>query len=373
MKIALVQLYSYHEEVLAPQINFLLPENEVYIAVPSNILENDYIKPFLSSVKTIDFKNEKNVLKRVRFFYKIFSILHKYLILKNAVKKQGIQLLIFNTVTKDFHIKLIKFFFKNVECIHIIHNAQRYLSKKSLESLLFFKKNLFISFDVFHYYTSNHVVREKQVLFNWFCPNLSEFQSSNKYRDNLLSADKINLVVPGSVDFSRRNYQGLFKSLEKFKDSELPFQIIFLGRISDDKQELIINSGITHIIKTFSEYVPGEFMLHCIKNCDAILFLIDKNIGNNYKLYNKYKATGSSIFCLSFGVPCIVSDDFTLDNALENKAITYPGSAIEQIFNAIADGQLTKEQLQRMKNFPLPKEYDITYQRNHYKNLLGLN
>jgi hypothetical protein len=113
-------------------------------------------------------------------------------------------------------------------------------------------------------------------------------------------------------------------------------------------------------------------MLRQIKNADAIAFLVDKTIGENNQLYNKYKASGTSAFCLSFGIPCIVSDDFLLDEALKNRAIIYHNSRIETVLFDIINGKLTKDHFKRLKQIPLPAEYSFDYQRRHYGECTGV-
>jgi hypothetical protein len=368
MKIALVQFYQYHEEVLAPQIDFLLPENEVFVAAPQIIFRNDYILTFETQIRKIIFDNKKYHSKILYIPHRILSIINKYIKLFIAVQTQNIEIIIFNTINKPFHFLLIKILFYKTRNIHIVHNAQMFKTKRAIKSLLIFKKNLFISLDVYNYFTDNYIHNIDKSNFYWFFPSLSALPCDYD-GPAYLSENKINIVVPGSVDDNRRNYNGLFNALDGIKDRDLPFQIILLGKISEEKQHLINAKKLNHIIKTFNNYVPGKLMLHIIKNSDAMAFLIDNTI--NIQVYNIYKATGTSILCLSFGMPCIVSDDFSLDSALKNKAVMYPNNHIEFIFEKIITGVLTKEYFARLKNIPLPEEYSYEFQRFHYKQIIS--
>jgi hypothetical protein len=112
-------------------------------------------------------------------------------------------------------------------------------------------------------------------------------------------------------------------------------------------------------------------MLRRIKSADALAFLADKSIGENCGLYNRYKATGTSALALSFGVPCIVSADFTLDEALKDRAFVYPGSQVETVLEDILRRKISKEDFRKLKALPLPPEYDPSFQRRHYRSLLG--
>jgi hypothetical protein len=131
--------------------------------------------------------------------------------------------------------------------------------------------------------------------------------------------------------------------------------------------------GLNHIIKTYTEYIPGQKMLDMIKNADAVAFLIDSHIGDNAALYNKYKATGTSALCLSFSIPCIASSDFTLNYGLEEKAIIYDDSHIESVFNDIIAGKLSRAYFRELKAKPLPSVYLPEYQRHHYRSLIGID
>jgi hypothetical protein len=366
MKIALVQFYQYHEEVLAPQIDFLLPENEVFIAAPKNIFYNDYIRTFEDHIKKISFDNKKYHKKIIDIPCRIISIIIKYIKLFTAVKAYNIEIIIFNTINRPFHFFFIKILFGRMRNIHIIHNAQMFKTRKAVKSLLFFKKNLFISPDVYNYFIKNHTQNINRAYFDWFIPCLNVLPDCDG--SGYLSENKINIVVPGSVDDDRRNYNGLFNALDDIKAQNLPFQIIFLGKIQAKTQQFINNRKLNHIIKTFSDYVPGKLMLYLIKNSDAVAFLVDNTI--NIRIYNTYKATGTSILCLSFGIPCIVSDEFTLDTGLEDKAVKYPENHIEFILEKMINGELTKDYFARLRNIPLAREYSSEFQRTHYKQII---
>jgi hypothetical protein len=373
LKIALVQFYLYHEEVLAPQIDFLLPDNELFVAAPLDLFNHDYIIKFSSNIRKIIFSNSKYNNKNImQILYRMVSIILKYLQLYKSIKQHNIDLIVFNTITRPFHFKLIRFLFKNIEKIHIIHNGQLFIDQKAIKSLSIFKKNLFISFDVYNYYINKHR-QTSPIAFDWFFPDLFNFFISDKNYDSQISSnDKITIVVPGAVEDWRRNYEGLFDALKTMQITDPPFRIVLLGKISVDGKKQIADMGLNEIIKTYAAYVPGQEMLRCIRSADAIAFLVDKNIGENCCLYNRYKITGSSVLALSFGIPCIVSSDFVLDNGLKEKAVIYPESHIEYVFRDIITGKLSKKHFEKLKEKPLPEVYFPDYQRTHYRTLLGV-
>jgi hypothetical protein len=280
-------------------------------------------------------------------------------------------LIIFNTINKPFHFFFIKLFFSGIDKIHIVHNADLFLTRKKAKPLKLFKKNLFLSFDVYEYFLNKIDNPEDPSLFDWFLPTLSGIPIIDNSSD-ILSPHKINIVVPGAVKDYRRNYSGLFAALKLLPVQEFPFTIILLGKMPIEKQNEINALGLGHVVKSFPNYVAGQDMLYCVKNTDAIAFLIDSNIGDNFQSYNKYKASGSSVFCLSFGTPCIVSDDFALDKDLREKAVTYPDTHIECVFNDIISGKITKKLLKNIKDIPLPYQYSRDCQRKHYRKIIGI-
>jgi hypothetical protein len=215
-------------------------------------------------------------------------------------------------------------------------------------------------------------------LFDWFFPSLSRFIPAYARIPEDLSSDGdgVIIVVPGSVDGQRRNYRGLFEALQSILSSPPQhdcLRIILLGKISPAEQKVIKDMGLDSMIKTYAAYVSGVEMLSSIREADAVAFLVDRSIGENCGLYNKYKATGTSILCLSFGVPCIVSDDFAVDEALKSRAVVYPGTHIETVLRDIVEGNITKRQFGRLREAPLPPEYSYEQSRAHYRNAIGVN
>ncbi|MDR2194238.1 MAG: hypothetical protein LBP19_07210 [Treponema sp.] len=210
MRIALVQFYNYHEEVLAPQADFLLPDNDVFIAAPRRVFENDYIKIFGSRIKKIVFSDKSYDIHKKRYvIHRFFSILIKYIQLFRCVRSRRIDLIVFNTITKAFHFTCINVFFRKIEKVHIIHNAQNYTAEKTIKPLAVFKKNLFISYDVYNYYTNTICTNKNKPLFGWFLPTLINFVPHDAVR----TFPEIIIVIPGSVDNSRRNYKGFLEAL----------------------------------------------------------------------------------------------------------------------------------------------------------------
>jgi hypothetical protein len=166
--------------------------------------------------------------------------------------------------------------------------------QKKIKPLYLFKKSLFISNNVYEYFIGKINLTDPS-FFGWFLPTLSGIPLENNI-SNVLSSSKINIVVPGAVNDYRRNYSGLFDALKSLTVQEFPFTVILLGKMSSEKQNEINSMGLGHTIKSFTNYIPGRDMLYYIKNADAVAFLIDSKIGDNFQLYNKYKASGSSIF-----------------------------------------------------------------------------
>jgi hypothetical protein len=70
-------------------------------------------------------------------------------------------------------------------------------------------------------------------------------------------------------------------------------------------------------------------------------------------------------------MPCIASDDFPIDSALKSKAVMYPNTHIEFIFEKMINGDLKKENFAQLKNIPLPEEYSPEFQRIYYKKIIN--
>jgi glycosyltransferase involved in cell wall biosynthesis len=391
-KIALVQFYGYHEEVLAPQINFLLPENEVFVAAPTKVLNHDYLKKF--TINRIEFKdktsNPSHIFSKLwvkaqrRIFIMIFM-------LYCCAKINKFDLIIFNTIEdKFYHLKLILFFFKRFKKIHLIHNLTSYLNPppepaEKIHCLARFDKNLFISKEVYEYCAATILSRYTidLSLFDWFFPGLWGLHSGVTGGGGIPLDRNLRFVVPGNVTQYRRNYQGLFETMEKLQNQYdvLPFEIILLGQCPNEIKNYIDGKGLKNI-KTFDRYVDGDMMIDYLESADAVLFLIDKEIGESEKgekvrNYNRGQISGTSVICLSFGIPCVSSDDFKIDEALKEKAVMYSGSNIESFFKDIITGVLTKDSFKALKTKAIspPDIYSFDFQKRLYnkmvENVLG--
>ena len=371
MKIALVQFYEYHEEVLAPQISFLENDHNIFLAAPKTVFNNEYISFYRESFNSICFTEFKYLKSLVLF--RIISIINKYIFLYKNHRKYRFDLIVFNTITKNFHYSLIHFLFNKVKNIQIIHNLYP-LTKNNGKYLNRFFNNLFLSHDIHQNFVNSIANANKETLSNWFCPLLpinfiSDYKSENIVFDNSV----INIVIPGSVDERRRNYASLFEALKKYiYKKNLKFKIHLIGKISFTMIEKLKNYGIESLITYFTSYVSSKDMLYCIKNADAVVFLIDSKIGENYILYNNYKVSGTTNLCLSFGTPCVVSDEYKIENALRDKAIFYPNDDIGTVLEKIENGNLTKEHFSRLRSLPLNAEYSFENQKNRYLNALGI-
>jgi hypothetical protein len=372
MNIALVQFYPYHEEVLSPQIEFLYRDHKLFLAAPKTVFDNDYISFYNQSYQAVKFPS---LLFSSSLFlpFRITSILFKYAILFKAHINHHFDIIIFNTITKKFHFKIINLLFKNTKTIHIIHNSSAFISKKESNSLSIFHSNFFLSQGIYHHFIAKTASYAPTPV-NWFCPLLSgsiiENYESEKIR---FDTSFINIVIPGSVDNKRRNYESLFFALVKYKNkNDITFKIYLLGKTNTDTQKKIKEMGIENIVITFTEYIAGKDMLYGIKNADAVAFLIDSKMGENFTFYNNYKVSGTTNLCLSFGTPCIVSTEYNLEKSLHNKALFYKNDKIGIVFDKIESGDLTKEYFARLKSLPLNNEYSFEYQRNQYLKAIGI-
>jgi len=374
MKIAIVQFYPYHEEVLVPQIDYLYNNHKLYIAAPESVFNNDYISHYKDKIHPIIYKNHTR--KKIFFLTRIFSILYKYIILLKYHKREIFDIIIFNTITYKFHYSIIKLFLKNVKKIQIMHNSQSFIIKNNINYLKLFFNNLIISYDAYSRFKNdiNLLFLPPSPPIDWFYPLLSLNIIKDKNNFNIIFDDSyINIVIPGSVDEKRRNYSSLFSALGKYKNKHaLKFKIYLLGKISSNIIEKLKNDGLCNIIYYYTEFISGYDMINCIKKADAVAFLLDSKLGENLHLYNNYKVSGTIGLCLSFGSPCIVSDEFFLESTLKNKAIVYPKDNIDYILSQIESGVLTKDYFTNLRSLPLDSKCSYEFQQEHYIKTLGI-
>lgn len=109
VKVLIIEPRKQHLEVLYPQVKFLQEGDcKVYVAVSSETYNLDLIK-FLEDDITFIVREKEHLL----FFMKK---------LKKIIQKEGIDLVVMNTLEGSLDLYLYNLFLRNIKTVRVIHN-----------------------------------------------------------------------------------------------------------------------------------------------------------------------------------------------------------------------------------------------------------
>jgi hypothetical protein len=182
--------------------------------------------------------------------------------------------------------------------------------------------------------------------------------------------DEIWICIPGQVEYKRRDYESLFKSIAQYG---LPAKIrlIFLGRCMHAHgdgirvKKMIDNLGIKSQCLLFDGFVPIDLFFAYIKRSDFILPLIHPN-STESKAYGYEKVSGA--FNVAFGFKKVMfCDEYYKDNIdFSDSCIFYRPEELHLIFEHVDNHQRNT-----IKFYQNPC-WDFSYQQKKYLSFLGI-
>lgn len=277
----------------------------------------------------------------------------------NEQKKllESMNLVLFNTLESNF-----KFFVKFKLSTHVavrVHNAFTFLDPLGN---IKWPSDIFSFYKFISYIFREEVIKQRTYWANRFLSevnyimfpnvNITEFASkniTNAFDSRLLSPlpmaypkslrikpkhqlDKeLTIVLPGSVDPKRRNYDEIYKAFKSLSmKSKKKIKVIFLGRtnlfganylkksfknISSDKLEVVF----------FEKRIPMAEYENYMNSCDVMLNPIKINTSYHIfkEIYGKTKVSGAVTDIVRYGRPLILPKTYDIDMDLKSCCLTY--------------------------------------------------
>ena len=292
-KTALVEVSTSHEECFYSQARFMQnTEFELDLYIHPNL--NSQIAPYQGLFKNIFFAKEESGL-----FKKLWSSIQLVKKLKNY------DLIIFNTASSSKLIRNTIFLlnlYPKTKCIGLLHNT------KKLESSFTQK---IISTKIKQYFVlADHLVKSpsRKIKLESFYPiYFPKIKTSIVKKEN-----EIWIVIPGRIDFSRRNYTLLSNALEKVS-TLTNVRFIFLGKLLEttkDGKTLLLEfkkSAFFKKILFFDYYIENEEYQAYLSSADFIMPLLKSDSS-----YLNHKISGSFNLAYAYEKP-ILTQDFFMD------------------------------------------------------------
>lgn len=339
-RILIIEAHDFHEEVILPQIEFLSASSyETHLFVNEKIKKKNLSLP----VDSLKYIKSSNKLKKL---LSIFTMI-------NYIRKNKIDIIIYNTLEDKYISILNKFVPNKIKKIAIVHNVDELSNNKmDLNNFIVLSENVFIN-------------TKKEYNLSYFYP-LVYNQKTNK-SDSHNDIEKINIVIPGLVELSRRDYLGL---IENFKFTTLRhINFIILGNISKldgcKVYDKIKEYGLQPFFTIYEEFVPYEEYFSVLNNADLIMPLIHPNV-DNYRKYHTTKISAAFSMGFSFKVPFLIYESLYELSEFHKYSVNYNLSNLIEVLE-----NLNHKRLNELKNnIQSEQKFDFEIQKNKYVNFL---
>ena len=346
MKIALVELSESHEECLYSQVRFLSGSASVDLFLHSR--HKTQVAPYHNHCKEIFFIPVRfGFVKRIGLAFSLAKTL------------AGYDKVIFNTASSSKLLRNTVLFlhFFTAECIGVLHNVRK------LESS--FTQRLISSKIKKYFVLNDHLLKvipkNKSIRLQSFYPIFFPAFSTPVDKPK----GEIWLVVPGSIDFERRDYTRLIAALKTARPDQ-KLKVVVLGRLNEASKDgekllrLLSENNIRHYFITFQDFIPNDVFHAYIKNADFILPLLTLN-----NAYLTYKVSGSFNLAFAYKKRLLCHNLFTPIQDISENALFYSTTSLQEVLHSLTKAETPVNPLYRA-----PK-WDFAFQRARYLHLIN--
>lgn len=346
LKVALVELGGSHQECLYTQIRFL----KAVPGVRLTLVCDDSLQGAINHFDSID-QVVIVPLKKGIFQWQSLASLWK------ICKQEAFDKIIFNTAQGKIIKRFLKFpfpkstiFYGTLHDIKKLENShtQRIISRKV--------KNYFL----LHHYLGKQVRQENysSLRFAVYYPVIfPQFASKN----TLKSKDELWICVPGQVENKRRDYPGLFQSIEK-QGLSPRIKILLLGRcahqsgdgafVKNEIKRLAIDSHV----QLYDEFIGTELYHQIVAQCDYILPLIHPQTAS-VALY-EHQITGAFNLAVGYQLPLLLEKEFVRDYFSDFETVIYQKENLASCLNSLEAIPSKRKYQQQLWSFQvLQKNY----------------
>lgn len=300
-------------------------------------------------------------------------------IIYKEVKQNKIELLFLNTISDNFiFYSLLMRRLKNVRVIltlHMINNLFETKWKLSLRRLIrnIGKKMLVKSIKEFNVLSETMLpqLREKLPSSKTIhCIPGAIFENSSLQKNPPELSTPIRIVIPGSIDSKRRNYDSAFELLHLANNENIIIEVIFLGRFHGDYGKKILlkckNWNLANTNLKFYEEgtIDQQEFDEILQNADFIFTpsVINTIIDDDVKeVYGETISSGNVSDVIRHAKPFIIPRQLQIDHYLEKSCIRY--SQVEDILNILVSfrnnpalyGEITNSALTSSQNYSIEK------------------
>lgn len=345
--ICLVEPCHSHEEVLFPLIDYLWDDYDLHVCAPQSLLDVDIMSRTRHLYKAVPIPWRQSATRCSR----LLQMPRKYQFIRKHVASINPEIVLFNSTHNIAELLMIAVMFRGIRKAQVVHDFSHYLRPGMMWLYDCFDVSLVISEDVYEYVSRHHPNYGK---LDFFLPfSFKEFEDTlpNTGDEEANVGDVLHLGVIGAIDPNRRNYEGLLQSLAMWhaKGARQPrFMLSLIGKAPASFQKRIEQESLIKWVRCYDGFVSFREMFGILRKLDLVLFLIDDTTTER-KRYNQYTVSCTSIWVRAFRKACASSREFPLERELRDKCIFYDGSHVEQLFEAIERGSVSRDTLKEIE------------------------
>ena len=355
-KAALIEICGSHDECMYSQALFLEKSDyEVHIIISSDLNERFDLYDNISNILSLEFS--KN---RFRNFISLFKII-RYL------KKNKINTVILNTASGELIEYFTFFLSKRIKVFGVIHSLKKLTTSFSQRIINRKIKNYFLLNDYLLPFAPKTLLKDAE--FESFYPIFFPYKTEKIKKPK----NEFWVVIPGHVEFKRRDYIG-FIELLKGNTLDKSIKFLILGdsshNYSDGKKlEVMVNEiGYRDNFVFFYEFLQPDIFLNYIAISDLILPLMHPEI-NFYPDYINNQISGTINLSFSFKKPMLLYKDFKMMDDFTISCFFYDLPELHGLIEHLFENrnEIDNKAIE-IKNYD---KFDFEFQRKKYINFIN--
>lgn len=346
MNAAIIELGGSHDECIFSQVRFLKEYGyTVHLICTSNLEQQ--VSEFADVDHFVFFDFEK--AGSVSSIYKLIQI-RRYLI------KNNITQVIFNTAEGNLvrTLTLLPFPSK-INFSGIIHNGHKLLKSSSQRIISRRVKKYFVLNDYILPHLNNIDGISVESFYPIFFPEPESVILPKQ-------PDELWVCVPGQVDFNRRDYKGLLRTLKQQQPAS-KIKFIILGRDNSPGKrlrEMVEEADLKHSFVLFNSFIPNSVFHSYLQQSDVILPLMYRGMPK-FEQYLRYKISGSINLAFAYKKPLLCEESFMPIPDFKENAIFYTTENLSSVLERLA--ALLEEKKQHLYKHP---KWHFSYQQQKY-------
>jgi hypothetical protein len=355
-KALIIEIGTSHLENIYSQVLFFKRSGyEVSLALNDKVKKRTEYLSEISSVKYYSFENFIAIWKS------------NFLIRRNIITSNYSAVLLHSANGALVRNLLMLSYPEDIIFAGVLHNTDNLLQSFSQKIISKKIKKYFVLADYMLEYLPEEYKSKTESTYTIFLPEYSQVNIEHPKKDN-----EFRICIPGTVEYSRRDYNGLIEELSDAKlNSNVKFVLLGPGNYRDSNMDEILEKieelGLRDNFISFYEFVDDMKFYNYVKSCDAVLPLIHAD-NSLYEKFIRYKISGSYNIAYAFKLPLICHKSMGHIDDFRENGIFYDHGYLIELINKFSNDKTPFENLKnKMYKF---KKWEFEFQREKYINFL---